>query len=80
MKPNRNLSEKPHQEPEQIYTCFVEGTDGGRHHKHFTEPDACKEAERLARQPQNKGRKVYVMETIGYCIVPETPVEWYGVK
>ncbi len=61
----------------KFWNCFVEGSNGGIHFMHSTRLDACQEAERLARQPQNKGKKVFVMEGGVYCLVPETPVEWH---
>ena len=61
---------------DKFWNCFVEGTSGGYHYKHTTLESARQEAERLARMPSNKGRKVFVMECVCWCEVPETPVEW----
>ncbi len=58
-----------------FYCCYVDGT-GGFAHKHYTEAEAMKEAERLAKQGQNHGRKVHVLKCIASCEVPETPVKW----
>lgn len=65
---------------EKFWNIWVEGTDGGYHHKHINEGAAMEEAERLARSSNVKGRKVYVMELIACCEVPETPVEWHHVE
>lgn len=64
------------QEGQKFWCCYVEGT-GGFGHKHPTPAEASAEAERLARQYQNIGNKVYVLEAEDYCIVPEMPVEWH---
>jgi len=64
---------------ERFYNCLVEGTDGGYHYRHDTPEDARVEAERLARLPYNRGKKVYVLMMISYCEVPETPVVWHEV-
>jgi hypothetical protein len=58
-----------------FYCCYVDGT-GGFAHKHDTEAEAMKEAERLAKQGQNHGKKVHVLKCIASCEVPETPVQW----
>jgi len=60
----------------KFWTCFVEGTGGGYGHKHDTIESARKEAERLARQASNRTRKVYVLEMVCFCEVPEIPVIW----
>ena len=60
---------------ERYWNCYVEGTDGGRHYHHWTLESAIIEAKRLARLSQ--GRKVYVLEVVGFCEVPEPPVEWH---
>jgi len=64
-------------EPEKFWNCLVEGTDGGFHYKHSSIENAVAEAKRLARLAGNKGRKVYVLETVGFCEVPEVPVEYF---
>ncbi len=60
----------------KFWNCYVEGTNGGVYYKHGTRAEAYKEAERLARIPFNKGKKVYLMESIAVCEVPEVPVVW----
>jgi len=64
---------------DKFWNCLVEGTDGGYHYKHETLDQAIEEAKRLARQPYNKGKKVFVLEATGYCEVPETPVEYHNM-
>ena len=61
---------------EKFWIIFVEHTDGGRHYRHATSEDACKEAERLARLPHNRGRGVYVFECVASCRAGESPVTW----
>uniref|UniRef100_A0A6M3JYG5 Uncharacterized protein n=1 Tax=viral metagenome TaxID=1070528 RepID=A0A6M3JYG5_9ZZZZ len=60
----------------KFWNCLVEGTYGGYHYRHSSFEQAKTEAERLARLGSNRGKKVYVLEVIGYCEVPEIPVEW----
>lgn len=58
------------------WECYVEGTDGGKHYRHWTLSSAKTEAERLARLT---GETVYVFECIGKCksdIKWETPTLW----
>jgi len=51
---------------ERWWECYVEGTDGGRHYRHWTLEGAQKEAERLARLTE---KTVYLFECIGRCYV-----------
>lgn len=75
-----NKKATPSEQTEQIpYStpifCFVEHSQGCN----YLHPDietARKEAERLARQPQNIGKKVYILKAVSYCEVKETPVDW----
>jgi hypothetical protein len=60
---------------EKFWCVFVDGTRGFSH-KHNTYREAAVEAERLARQQQNGGQNVYVLETLSKCTVPTTPVQW----
>ena len=55
------------------FYCLVEGTAGCKV-KHPYQHLAKYEAERLARL--NPGKKVFVLETIGFCQTTEPPVEW----
>jgi hypothetical protein len=59
--------------PDTFFCCYVDGT-GGFAHKHYTEAESMKEAERLAKK--ERGRKVHVLKCIASCEVPETPVQW----
>jgi len=60
----------------RFWTNFVEGTSGGNHHKHDTLESARQEAERLAKMPGNRGKKVYVLELVGFCQSQDIPVTW----
>ena len=60
----------------RFWECYVEGTDGGRHHRHMNLADACLEAERLATLPDNQGKAVYLFECIGKCKIKPLQVEW----
>lgn len=64
---------------EKFWNCWVEGTDGGFHYRHSSLEVAKQEAERLARMPSINHRKVYVLELVAYCEVPEIPVDWHLV-
>ncbi len=61
---------------ERFWICWVEGTDGGIHYRHYSLETAEKEAERLVRLPYNQGKTVYLFECIGKCKVEQTPVKW----
>jgi len=63
----------------KFWNVWVEGTDGGYHNKHTTLESARQEAERLARIPSNKGQKVFVVECVCWCEVPEAPIEWHDI-
>jgi len=52
---------------ERFWVCHVEGTNGGKHHRHWTLPSAQGESLRLARLT---GKVVYIFECIGKCQVP----------
>jgi hypothetical protein len=68
--------DKPTGKTEDTFYClYVDGT-GGFAHKHYTQAEAMKEAERLAKQGRNRGQKVHVLKAIASCEVPETPVQW----
>ena len=58
---------------ERWWECYVEGTDGGKRHHHWTLPSAQKEAKRLARLT---GKYVDVFEFVGRCKAKQTPAEW----
>lgn len=57
----------------KFWECYVEGTDGGRHYRHYTLESAQTEAERLARLT---GGIVYVFEFVGKCRIEPTPIKW----
>ena len=59
---------------ERFWVCYVDGTDGGRHCRHYILEEAQKEAERLTRK--EIGKVVYLLECVGKCKVKQTPVEW----
>jgi len=61
---------------DKFWTCWVEDTTPGTR-KHFSPEEAHDEARRLGRIRHNIGKKVYVMECIEYCEVPELPVAWH---
>ncbi len=67
-----NLYDLPEQS-QRWWECYVEGTDGGRHYRHYSLEVAQKEAERLARLT---GETVYLFECIGVCQIEEMPVKW----
>ena len=61
-------------EPVQThYICYVEGTDGGKRHRHFTLGSAQTEAERLTRLT---GKSTNIYEWRGTCRVNQLPVIW----
>ena len=54
---------------ERFWICYVEGSDGGEHYKHFDLDHAEEEAERLAKL---RGKPVYLLECIGKCYAEVT--------
>ena len=60
----------------KFWMLFVEDSRGFSH-KHQTEGDARIEAERLARMPGNRDKKVYVLETILFCKTECPPISWH---
>ena len=65
---------------EKFYGCYIEGK-GGSWNKLLTVEKAEREAERLAALPENKAKRVYVLEAIEVCQaeVPLTynpPIYW----
>ncbi len=67
----RNDGEKEQVEP--FWVCYVEGTDGGYHYKHYLLVKAQTEAERLARLT---GKTVYLFECIGECETELPSIKW----
>ena len=62
---------------DKFFMIFVEGKRGSTY-KHKTPQEVAIEAERLARLPDNLGRRVYVLNTISYCVSDVLPVYWVG--
>ena len=60
----------------RFWECYVEGTGGGQHYKHYTLEEAQKEAERLARLFNVKGKTVYLFECVGKCRIEPMPIKW----
>ncbi len=59
---------------EKFWECYVEGTSGGQHYKHYSLEEAQAEAERLARKEE--GKTVYLFECVGKCRVEPLPIKW----
>ena len=59
-----------------FWICWVEGTNGGTHYRHYTLENAEMEAERLAGLPDVQGERVYIFECIGICYQELSPVKW----
>lgn len=59
--------------PQRFWMVWVNGTPATEH-RHPSYPLACAEANRIARQPKNIGKKVYVLEAVNYRWVEETPL------
>lgn len=70
---NATLNTQKEDRRERFWECYVEGTNGGRHYKHYSLALAQLEAERLARLT---GDKVYLFECVGVCQIFETPIKW----
>ena len=60
---------------DRFFMLYVEGRNVPKV-IHEAQPDAVREAERLARLPENRGRMVYVLETVKVCYVGPSPVTW----
>ena len=61
----------------RFWICYVEGTNGGRHCRHFSLKKAENEAERLAGFT---GKVVYLLECIGKCRTERMPPKWEVAK
>ncbi len=59
-----------------FWTCWVDGTTGGYGYRHPTFGSAQAEADRLSRMPGNKGKRVVVLQSIGYAEIP-IPETWH---
>ncbi len=69
----RNNTRNKEDRMETFWICYIEGTDGGRHYRHWSLEDAQTEAERLA---ECTGKKVYLLKCIGVCQIEPLPVKW----
>ena len=63
---------------EKFWMVLVEGT-GGCSVKHLNRTEAMEEAERLARQEKNIGKRVDLLEAVGYACVEKVPVKWVNL-
>jgi len=72
----RGLQEAKEMGAHKFWTVFVDGTAGGYGCPHDTLESARQEAERLAKMPGNRGKKVYVLELVGFCQSQDIPVTW----
>lgn len=61
--------------PQTFWMVWVSHTRGAVK-RHPSIQAAETEAARLARMPENVGRKVYILEAKEYCEAVETPVLW----
>ena len=61
---------------EKFFMSYVK-EERGPAIQHFSQEEAEAEAERLAQLTENLGKKVYLLEAIGYCEVELTPVTWH---
>ena len=57
----------------KFWMCFVEGNRSPER-CHLTADVAQEEAIRLARIPENCGKRVYILEAINFCRVDPIPV------
>jgi len=66
-------------QPKMYWVCYVEGKSIPRVlHEEWEE--AHDEGVRLAQLPENRGKKVYIMESIGFFYTPTPPVNWYPLR
>ena len=64
---------------DKFWMVYVEGTQGCKI-PHLTRQNAIDEAERLLRLPSNVGRKVFLLESMGYVHCEPLPVKWEVIK
>jgi hypothetical protein len=62
--------------PQKFWMVWVHDTPTTKH-RHPSRELAQAEADRIAQQPQNLGKKVYVLEAVDYRYVPEKPIITY---
>lgn len=60
---------------DKFWMCYVEGTKGCSA-RHINRTVAMEEAERLLKLPSNVGKKVYLLEVVGYVQFEQPPVKW----
>lgn len=60
--------------PQKFWMVWVHDTPTTKH-RHPTLQIALQEADRLARLPENIGKKVYVLEALDYRYVEPTPLK-----
>jgi hypothetical protein len=63
----------------KFWMVYVEGSRGCSR-KHDTRQSAIDEAERLLRLPDNAGRNVFLLESMGYVHFEPLPVKWEMIK
>ena len=61
---------------DKFWMVYVWGAAGSKEWRYASETEAKDEAERLARQHENFGRKVVILEATQYCEVPARSVTW----
>lgn len=64
---------------EKFWMLLVDGTTTCSR-KHLTLSGAQEEAARLLNQPQNQGKRVHLLESIGYGVIGHQPVRWQYEK
>ena len=61
--------------PQKFWMVWVHNTPT-TNRRHPSYESARQEAERVVRQPNNVGRKVYILEAVNYCYVDVMPITW----
>lgn len=64
---------------DNFWTTCVQGTTGGTGYQHDTLQSALTEAERLANMKNNIGKRVYVLECVGWFEIPKQPTNWHPI-
>ena len=59
--------------PQKFWMVWVKDTPTTSH-RHTSYESALVEAERIARQPQNAGKKVYILMSVDYRFVEQQPL------
>jgi len=63
----------------KFWMLIVQGSSGGCRVQHTNKDEAMREAERLLQQPQNEGKKVFLLEAVGFARIVPTPIEWVAL-